>query len=48
MAEVDGEARGLCCLTTDVDVNVLAQCFDLFPYDNLLKSGYWAKAFAQM
>ncbi|CAD7974188.1 unnamed protein product [Amoebophrya sp. A25] len=48
VAEVDGQARGLCCLTSDVDVNVLAQCFELLPYDNLLKSKYWSKVCAQM
>ena len=25
------------CLTSDVDINVLAQCFELDPYDQLLK-----------
>ena len=44
----NGEALGLCCLTSDVDVNVLAQCFELLPYDNLLKPHFWAKAYAQM
>jgi hypothetical protein len=37
VAEVDGRAVGLLCLTSDVDVNVLAQCFELGPYDQLLK-----------
>merc|ERR1719362_1417733 len=37
VAEVDGRAVGLLCLTSDVDINVLAQCFELDPYDNLLK-----------
>jgi len=40
VAEVDGRAVGLMCLTSDVDVNVLAQCFQLDPYDNLLKPQY--------
>eukprot|EP00392_Amoebophrya_sp_AT5.2_P005443 g5452.t1 len=48
VAEADGRALGLCCLTSDVDVNVLAQCFELLPYDNLLKSKYWNKVSAQM
>jgi len=37
VAEVDGRAVGLMCLTSDVDINVLSQCFQLDPYDNLLK-----------
>merc|ERR1719331_3565286 len=37
VAEVDGRAVGLMCLTSDVDINVLTQCFELDPYDNLLK-----------
>eukprot|EP00971_Amphidinium_carterae_P126800 2512086-Amphidinium_carterae.1 len=37
VAEVDGRAVGMMCLTSNVDVNVLAQCFHLDPYDNLLK-----------
>eukprot|EP00928_Gymnodinium_smaydae_P086928 TRINITY_DN71311_c0_g1_i1.p1 TRINITY_DN71311_c0_g1~~TRINITY_DN71311_c0_g1_i1.p1 ORF type:complete len:1571 (+),score=434.65 TRINITY_DN71311_c0_g1_i1:635-4714(+) len=37
VAEVDGRAVGLMCFTSDVDVNVLAQCFQVDPYDNLLK-----------
>lgn len=37
VAEVDGKAVGLMCLTSDVDINVLSQCFQLDPYDNLLK-----------
>ncbi|CAE7291608.1 CFAP61, partial [Symbiodinium sp. CCMP2456] len=40
VAEVDGRAVGLMCLTSDVDINVLAQCFQLDPYDNLLKAPY--------
>jgi len=40
VAEVDGRAVGLMCLTSDVDINVLAQCFQLDPYDNLLKPHY--------
>lgn len=40
VAEVDGRAVGLMCLTSDVDVNVLSQCFQLDPYDNLLKPHY--------
>lgn len=40
VAEVDGKAVGLMCLTSDVDINVLAQCFQLDPYDNLLKPQY--------
>eukprot|EP00927_Polykrikos_kofoidii_P026521 TRINITY_DN23591_c0_g1_i1.p1 TRINITY_DN23591_c0_g1~~TRINITY_DN23591_c0_g1_i1.p1 ORF type:complete len:1577 (+),score=347.68 TRINITY_DN23591_c0_g1_i1:82-4731(+) len=40
VAEVDGRAVGLMCLTSDVDINVLAQCFQLNPYDNLLKPHY--------
>merc|ERR1719272_1644866 len=40
VAEVDGRAVGLMCLTSDVDINVLAQCFSLDPYDNLLKPQY--------
>ena len=40
MAEVDGRAVGLLCLTSDVDINVLSQCFQLDPYDNLLKPNY--------
>eukprot|EP00913_Durusdinium_trenchii_P004853 g4508.t1 len=40
VAEVDGRAVGLMCLTSDVDINVLAQCFQLDPYDNLLKGPY--------
>merc|ERR1719337_627615 len=40
VAEVDGRAVGLMCLTSDVDINVLAQCFQLDPYDNLLKPQY--------
>lgn len=40
VAEVDGRAKGLMCLTSDVDINVLAQCFELDAYDNLLKPGY--------
>merc|ERR1719491_1154226 len=37
VAEVDGRAVGLMCFTSDVDINVLSQCFQLDPYDNLLK-----------
>jgi len=37
VAEVDGRAVGMMCLTSNVDINVLAQCFHLDPYDNLLK-----------
>merc|ERR1719272_363325 len=37
VAEVDGRAVGLMCLTSDVDINVLSQCFQLDPYDNMLK-----------
>ncbi|CAD7933670.1 unnamed protein product [Amoebophrya sp. A120] len=50
VAESDetGRAVGLCCLTCDVDANVLAQCFELLPYDNLLKRKYWSKVKAQM
>lgn len=40
VAEVDGRAVGLMCLTSDVDINVLAHCFQLDPYDNLLKPEY--------
>lgn len=40
VAEVDGRAVGLMCLTSDVDINVLAQCFQVDPYDNLLKGPY--------
>jgi len=40
VAEVDGRAVGLLCLTSDVDINVLSQCFQLDPYDNLLKPNY--------
>lgn len=40
VAEVDGRAVGLMCLTSDVDINVLAQCFQVDPYDNLLKGAY--------
>eukprot|EP00929_Paragymnodinium_shiwhaense_P013279 TRINITY_DN121142_c0_g1_i1.p1 TRINITY_DN121142_c0_g1~~TRINITY_DN121142_c0_g1_i1.p1 ORF type:complete len:1535 (-),score=494.46 TRINITY_DN121142_c0_g1_i1:571-5175(-) len=40
VAEVDGRAVGLMCLTSDVDINVLAQCFQLDPYDNLMKPHY--------
>mmetsp|Transcript_23333 Transcript_23333/g.59574 ORF Transcript_23333/g.59574 Transcript_23333/m.59574 type:complete len:1536 (-) Transcript_23333:72-4679(-) len=40
VAEVDGRAVGLLCLTSDVDINVLSQCFQLDSYDNLLKSYY--------
>jgi len=40
VAEVDGRAMGLMCLTSDVDINVLAQCFQLDAYDNLLKPNY--------
>eukprot|EP00435_Cladocopium_sp_Y103_P024544 s1224_g6.t1 len=40
VAEVDGRAVGLMCLTSDVDINVLAQCFQVDPYDNLLKGSY--------
>merc|ERR1719162_1461264 len=40
VAEVDGRAVGLMCLTSDVDINVLSQCFQLDPYDNLLKPYY--------
>lgn len=40
VAEVDGRAVGLMCLTSDVDTNVLSQCFQLDPYDNLLKPEY--------
>merc|ERR1719272_2821841 len=43
VAEVDGRAVGLMCLTSDVDVNVLAQCFQLDPMDNLLKPRYATK-----
>lgn len=43
VAEVDGRAVGLMCLTSDVDVNVLAQCFELDPYDNLLKPHYMGR-----
>ena len=39
---------GLMCMTSEVDVNVLAQCFELTPYDNLLKPAYWAKVYQQM
>eukprot|EP00931_Biecheleriopsis_adriatica_P091341 TRINITY_DN65224_c0_g1_i1.p1 TRINITY_DN65224_c0_g1~~TRINITY_DN65224_c0_g1_i1.p1 ORF type:complete len:1519 (+),score=374.86 TRINITY_DN65224_c0_g1_i1:69-4625(+) len=40
VAEVDGRAVGLMCFTSDVDINVLAQCFQLDAYDNLLKPHY--------
>lgn len=40
VAEVDGRAVGLMCLTSDVDANVLSQCFQLDPYDCLLKPHY--------
>jgi len=40
VAEVDGRAVGLMCMTSDVDANVLSQCFQLDPFDNLLKSYY--------
>merc|ERR1719421_2123742 len=43
VAEVDGRAVGLMCLTSDVDINVLAQCFELDPYDQLLKPKYMEK-----
>ena len=33
------------CLTSDVDINVLAQCFELDPYDQLLKpKSRWAQS----
>lgn len=35
-------------MTSDVDVNVLAQCFELSAYDNLLKPPYWQKVWQQM
>mmetsp|Transcript_34298 Transcript_34298/g.80184 ORF Transcript_34298/g.80184 Transcript_34298/m.80184 type:complete len:1541 (+) Transcript_34298:74-4696(+) len=37
VAEVEGRAVGMMCLTSNVDINVLSQCFYLDPYDNLLK-----------
>jgi len=40
VAEVNGRAVGLMCMTSDVDVNILAQCFDIEAYDNLLKAKY--------
>eukprot|EP00742_Colponemidia_sp_Colp-10_P005991 GILJ01006412.1.p1 GENE.GILJ01006412.1~~GILJ01006412.1.p1 ORF type:complete len:1622 (+),score=306.28 GILJ01006412.1:470-4867(+) len=40
VAEVDNRAVGLLALTSDVDVTVLHQCFDLEPYDNLLTPEY--------
>merc|ERR1712224_266620 len=43
VAEVDGRAVGLMCLTSDVDVNVLAQCFQLDAMDHLLKPQYAQK-----
>merc|ERR1719262_1438651 len=43
VAEFDGRAVGLMCLTSDVDINVLAQCFELDPYDQLLKPKYMEK-----
>merc|ERR1719377_111462 len=47
VAEVDGRAVGLMCLTSDVDINVLSQCFQLDPYDNLLKPAYHDKVMEQ-
>jgi hypothetical protein len=35
--EVDGHAVGLCCLSSTVDLGVLAQCFELAPYGQLRK-----------
>lgn len=35
VAEVDGKAVGLMGLTSDIDTEILAKCFELAPYDNL-------------
>ncbi|CEM02697.1 unnamed protein product [Vitrella brassicaformis CCMP3155] len=40
VAEVDGRAVGLMCLTSDVDINILSQCFQLEPFDNLVRPQY--------
>jgi hypothetical protein len=37
VAQVKDKAIGLMGLTSDLDVNLLHECFDLEPYDNLLK-----------
>eukprot|EP00397_Hematodinium_sp_SG-2012_P001935 GEMP01001940.1.p1 GENE.GEMP01001940.1~~GEMP01001940.1.p1 ORF type:complete len:1503 (+),score=407.10 GEMP01001940.1:185-4693(+) len=47
VAEVDGRAVGLMCMTSDVDVNILSQCFDIECFDNLLKPKYMRKVFDQ-
>jgi len=36
VAEVDGRAVGLMNLTTEIDLNVLQNCFELGPYNNLV------------
>jgi hypothetical protein len=37
VAQVDDRAVGLMALSSDIDFSVLQQCFELEPYDNLLK-----------
>ena len=37
VAEVDGHAVGLMSTSSDIDVGILRDCFDLEPYDGLMK-----------
>lgn len=40
VAQVKDKAVGLMGLTKDVDIKLLHKCFELDPFDNLLKSDY--------
>ncbi|KAL8273686.1 hypothetical protein Esti_002398 [Eimeria stiedai] len=43
VSEVDGRARGFAAFTTQVDLALLANCFDLSAYDFLIKPSYHDK-----
>uniref|UniRef100_A0A0G4H5F0 Uncharacterized protein n=1 Tax=Chromera velia CCMP2878 TaxID=1169474 RepID=A0A0G4H5F0_9ALVE len=43
VAEVDGRARGLLSVTTDVDLNLLSQCFDNECLDFFVKPAYMGR-----
>ena len=40
MAQVDEKAVGMLAVTSEVDTMLLYQCFELDPFDNLLKNDY--------